>query len=431
MVEQLTGILYSETSEIPFILEDFIVKIFPPHFNDGAKDIRTFKFQKDKNGFIHGVLYCGEKISIWIGDHEIECRTEHHIHIGLYMLSSSCNEKEILFQGISVFGDPINIIVGNTDLTCKNIIELPLNNDGAYLKINTMCAENLCNFGRSKKVISRINFEFSCPQPFDKILNCFCWVQNICKFMTYRSDSYINTFTITAPNKYLNDEYTDIATCFVKLTSKINADYKCFETLSFNDIGEENIIRVFNVFNPSTDKSFYLNFLPSNKEDANYINIIKIKEICSALECELNYVKLNDKDTSELRLLKRLIRKVIKYHKNSGSPLKKNKTYDRILGEMKYWNLSLSDKIMLLSDEYSHILVNIGSSFNYNFIPTYEDICEFVKLRNNNSHGTLTKVSKKQAKTAFWMIGLVYCCLLKRIGLDIYLIEKAVKKLFG
>ena len=254
-------------------------------------------------------------------------------------------------------------------------------------------------------------------------------VENICKFMTCRSNSHINSFKITAPNAMLNGVHTEIATCYIKPISEGNIDYYNFEILNFNDIGTTNIVNLLDMFNPSNAGSAYLNFLPSDNKDTNYINIIKIKEICAALECELSYVALDDSESNELKLLKKLIRKVIKYHKISEYALKKTKTYDRILGEMKYWNLSLADKLSVISEKYNYILINVGSSFGFNFFATYEDISDFVRLRNNNSHGRFTKVSKKQAETAYWMIGLIYCCVLSRIGLNSEEIQKSVLKI--
>ena len=169
MDKQLTGILYSKQSSVPFILEDFTVKILPPNFNDEFENNATFKFKKDNNGFIHGLLYNGQKISIWVGTHEIECVTEHHLHIGLYMLSS--NKSTVTFQGISISGDTINNIVGNTNIECKEIISYDLNNDGkTLLSIHTTYSERHSHFGREKSVISKITFQFNEERIFDETL---------------------------------------------------------------------------------------------------------------------------------------------------------------------------------------------------------------------------------------------------------------------
>lgn len=432
MENQLTGILHSDQGEVSFVLENFLLKILPPSFYRGTEEVKEFKFEKDDNGFIHGWLYSGRKILFWVGDSDIECMTEHHVYLNLYILGGCLDEEQPLFQGIEITGASINNIVGNTKKEYREIIGHVFDDDDlkAHLKIRVGHSESHSLFEETKKCVSNISFEFSEPQPFEKTLRCFHWIQNICQFMTYRNDAHIDTFEIIAPNENLNGVYTPVATCYIKPISSKDIDYHFLEMLNFNDIGKENIVNLFNVFNVANKQPPYLNFLPEDSDVARYIDIVKVKEICAALECEAGYVLLDDKDSPQLETLKRQIKDIVKSHRDGDAPLEKTKTYDVILGEMKHWNLSLSDKLKILSDEYSYILVNIGSRYGFDYIARYEDIDEFVKLRNFNSHGRFTKVSRKQAGTGFWMIGLVYCCLLKRIGLDMDSIEKSVKKIF-
>lgn len=46
-----------------------------------------------------------------------------------------------------------------------------------------------------------------------------------------------------------------------------------------------------------------------------------------------------------------------------------------------------------------------------------KDIQEFVKYRNNITHGSHRMMNRKIATTAFMLQGLVYCCILSRIGI--------------
>ena len=47
-----------------------------------------------------------------------------------------------------------------------------------------------------------------------------------------------------------------------------------------------------------------------------------------------------------------------------------------------------------------------------------EDIRFFVKYRNDITHGSYRVMDQKIALTAYLLQGLVYCCLLTRIGIS-------------
>lgn len=54
---------------------------------------------------------------------------------------------------------------------------------------------------------------------------------------------------------------------------------------------------------------------------------------------------------------------------------------------------------------------------NYNSID-YDDINNFVKYRNSITHGRYKVLDEKIAFTAVILEGLVYCCILTRIGME-------------
>lgn len=49
---------------------------------------------------------------------------------------------------------------------------------------------------------------------------------------------------------------------------------------------------------------------------------------------------------------------------------------------------------------------------------TEESIRAFVKYRNDITHGRHRTLDIEVATTAFYLGGLVYCCILDRVGLD-------------
>ena len=57
-----------------------------------------------------------------------------------------------------------------------------------------------------------------------------------------------------------------------------------------------------------------------------------------------------------------------------------------------------------------------------------EEIDELVKYRNTITHGSFMPLDNKLAETTFVLIKLVYCCILKRIGLTDKVIKKLLKR---
>ena len=56
-----------------------------------------------------------------------------------------------------------------------------------------------------------------------------------------------------------------------------------------------------------------------------------------------------------------------------------------------------------------------------------KQIDEFVKYRNTITHGSFMPLDNSLAETAFVLIELVYCCILKRIGMA----DNVIKELFN
>lgn len=141
----------------------------------------------------------------------------------------------------------------------------------------------------------------------------------------------------------------------------------------------------------------------------------KIKEICSALECELNFIDdIGIEEQSNINGLIETVKTVIKAHRKGDHKLSP-KTYDVINNSMQYWTMSASDKIIMLYKKYDEVIQVLHPEG----IPLMDDqISKLIKYRNDITHGRHRIMNNEIATTAFALQGLVYCCLLKRIGLN-------------
>ena len=341
------------------------------------------------------------------------------------------NGKISDFNGIRFSGETINNIVGDYEIECEDIFseKLLLNGIQCNLMIQKYITEQHRQFSKEKHVLAAIDLDFSEPIKTNNILSFYHIIDSVCKFMTFRENSYITKFELTKPNQIHKEINTEFATCYIKPINTNDPDYHSFEIISLKDMKKESIRSLFEIFDIQNKVKPYLNFFPKDKDDSNYINIVRVKEICAALECELSYIDSSGFTDPILDELKKQVKKVISTHRKSETPLQNYKTYDRILGDMKHWSLSLSDKIYNVYEVYVFILINFGCNKDCDIMLHKEDIEAFVNLRNRNSHGTFESITSKMAKVSFIMYGLTYCCILKRIGLEDVEIENIMKRI--
>lgn len=169
------------------------------------------------------------------------------------------------------------------------------------------------------------------------------------------------------------------------------------------------------IFNSKTEKpSYEIGFIPDSDKSAHTITNTKVRLICSALECEGAFINnLQDTETDEINNLKNEIKKIINSYKESGKQISP-KTYDNIWGSIRYWSKSTSDMIISLY----HIYKEEIDIFDTHKIVNEDSINRFVKYRNQITHGTYRILDIEIATTAYILSGLIYCCLLSRIGMS-------------
>ncbi|MED9811904.1 MAG: hypothetical protein UFX20_07390 [Longibaculum muris] len=153
---------------------------------------------------------------------------------------------------------------------------------------------------------------------------------------------------------------------------------------------------------------FSLGFIPENDKDVYYVTSMKIREVFSSLESELelNKVRLENEESFE-ELIEHL-KKVVQEYRIKQKGILNDKSYDYILGTLRHMVGSLGDRIKLCYYKYQFLLSSDISE---------DEIDRLVKYRNTITHGNYMILDEKLADTTFLMMKLVYCCILKRIGM--------------
>lgn len=274
-------------------------------------------------------------------------------------------------------------------------------------------------FGVTGNQLSNSNvhllLKFDTIQPLEQAFIYIQKMKNMLSFMSFRKNVGFDEI-------YLHHNQHGLSKMQVYLKEDDGYTEKnIMSNITFSDLGE-SVGRLASVIFNNVDKkpSYEISFLPNSDKDIRWISDDKIRLICSSLECELEFFHNSESNVDkELQDLIELIKKIVKDHRESPNRLA-DKTYDLIFSSIRHWTMPASDRFCELyhyyADEMGSLAANI---FNPNkAIMSDEDIQEFVKYRNNITHGSYRMMNEKIATTAFMLQGLVYCCILNRIGMS-------------
>jgi hypothetical protein len=166
---------------------------------------------------------------------------------------------------------------------------------------------------------------------------------------------------------------------------------------------------------------------PKDDKDAKVMDVSKIRNICSALEMELDLGRVRLESSDSMSKLIDKVKKDVKEHRGGNQPLS-SKSYDYIFGNISHWDQPLAERAYNAwkkHEEEMQTLLNL-----YNIDIDQEKIEKFVKARNNITHNGFTGMDEDVANTAFVLMGLVYCCALTRIKISTELIKDIMGRRF-
>ena len=257
---------------------------------------------------------------------------------------------------------------------------------------------------------------FESPQPLFSIFDHYNRIKELMSFMTFRDNvgfdsisllGTIEDLTIPIPiaKVYIQQEYP--------FTSK-----KFHNNINFRDLGNA-IPNLLTLFYDVEDKTpgYSLGFYPENDDNLTLMDNQKIRAICSALECEWALADMAKPEVNGL------LQNLIDYTRDSVKTFRKNNpglsndTYNLVFSSIGNWSSTLSEKICSLYSLFENDLLKLNEWNIYVHIDGAL-IGEFVKYRNHITHGRHRVLDQRIAVTAHILSGLVYCCLLKRVGVS-------------
>ena len=430
--KHLSGVLYS-TKSIPVIFTinkdtyefNFYTNSIYPH--EGGSSAAHVKAD---DGFVFGQTHQGKNIAIYPGDNSLVVDGHQRLFTSTYVVSSSCINPENIFtfSGIRFVGETLNNVFPSDYFRClpsneivyekksKHSIHRVLTNKYTMdWSINAPDPEKLGPDGlpiNNPHVF--IDIFFDAPQPISTISLHYDKLKELLSFMTFRHNVGFhrvelikkdanNNIVVKQADVYIQED--------VGFTTKTH-----YNNITFHDLGETLPVLIRLLYDTEDQKpSYSLGFYPHADRDLHRISNTMVRKVCSAIECELSF--LADLNQTGDMLLSNLISRVkneVKAFRKDNGGLSQD-TYNMIFSSIGNWSFTLAEKLIGLYNLYGTEMRTLNY-FNYRI--TEKELRAFVKYRNHITHGTHRVIDPGIGITTQLLCGLVYCCLLKRIGLS-------------
>lgn len=418
----IIGVVFTENQKLNFYLDDFIVNLMKTEPSEIQLD----------GQFIYGHTlgdFINNRIAIYKGDHKIVFNSMYRFETYAYIVTKS-HYLETTFDYIQCIGgtlnnlffcssldiDPIEHTLSTKDDSQK--YSFSIDNCNCSLQIGSQIKSDI---GLQKNTISNdsiyLKLKFESPQPLNKSFEYIKKLKNMLSFMTFRTNVGFDEIYLGCTNPCSSE---------MQLFLKEDTSYtkkSIVQNITFHDLGNSVGTLASTIFNDQ-NKDFFpnLDFFPKSDRDVAYISNIKIRLIISALESELsnhNSPKSKSKKDKALQDLKEQVKQLIKKHEEENHTLSKD-TYDTIFSTIRYWSRPAKERLCdLYQDHIDAMQILAAYTLRHGKSISDKDIECLVKYRNEITHGTpVNTITPQVTTTAFILQGLVYCCILKRIGIN-------------
>lgn len=245
----------------------------------------------------------------------------------------------------------------------------------------------------------------------------FGYVLNMCQFMAFRRNIRFENIALKYKCEQFPEQMDSSAECHIYYDYPQDTEKSSINCLSFDTLGAcvTNLLDSI-VDNKPNKPRFNIGFIPEDDKTVAFITSIKIREVCSALESEMELSNVQVQKEKAFDDLVKKLKNIVKEDRDGVHSLTDPKAYDYILGTLRHLSGALADRIEKCFFEYQPLMGEYISR---------KDIDALVNYRNTITHGSFMPLDSKLAETTYVLMKLVYCCVLKRIGLT----DKVIKEL--
>lgn len=439
-----TGIVSCDGKDFVFYLRDFQFCIIDPSkesigiFPNGTHP----RLSANADGLICGTTHQNKDIAIYapdVNDKSIDgvcvLNTDHY-WLRTSNLLPTPRETDFVFDTIVFTGgtllqtfspNKLSIEFENKEILTKQqddsiSFEFQYNDSPCTVTISSKII-----MGNSVGGVSISNTQVNLVMHFDKqqkVGDAFIHYKNICKllsFMTFRQNVFFEKVSVWQTNEDKSQQTASQWDLYTKSTPYEPSKKSSLLCISFSDIKDylQPLLKI--IYCNIERKPHYLaNFIPSDDASYGRIDDNTIKSICSSLECEIALSDMPENpEAKQLKELVDKVKEVVKAHQHGKNPLSP-KSYAKIDGNIKHWGMATADQVEYLYNKHMNAVESIPAVVKLG----KDDISNFIKYRNDITHGSYRVGDKRIAQTAFALEGLVYCCILSRVGIPEEEIEK-------
>ena len=316
-------------------------------------------------------------------------------------LDVNCTEK---------IKDGVSIDFKDDSITCETTL--------SDEKIKIKVASNF-RFGSGadgaeiKNTGNRFTVEFGAPKPMTEILKCYRTLRGCMRIMTGRANVGVDTINYST-NISIDHSAMSLGGKFYIRKEGERTSKRAFTNITFEDLGEKlgNLWKLIYT-SESSKKEYSIGFIPQNDDEYNVVDNGTIRVLCSALEFETDKEKsIRPENNPPLKKLIQQAKQLAKEAYENGDITES--TFNSINGGIENWSFSAKDRIKKLFEVHKGPMQIMSIQLN---VANGYDIGAFVKHRNSITHGSEGMISPIVGETAILLRGLVYCSILRRIGM--------------
>lgn len=395
-----------------------------------------------QDGFVYGTTHDNHRIAIYVGETSLQIWGTQSLNTCAYVISKgNVGEQNIsTFDTLTFHGGTLNSVFHiramDVEHSTKETVVKHTDDSIKYsvrtdrcefdVEIRSVVKERFGIKGRSinnDEVVMVLHFKQS--QPLHAFFEHYNRIKDMLSFLCFRENVGFDAITISNNDSAKSPAHTTAAVHIYNKTVLTQKDV--FNNICFEDISDilPKLTSIFYAKENEKGDYIILGFMPENDDDAFRMNNQKIRNICSALECELSYV--TDIKVDENQLLLKLIDSTkahIKEFRANHEGLDAD-TYSKIFSSMSHWSFPLAEQLCALYQKYANEINSLNFS---KYVIVDADIKKFVKYRNTITHGRHQILTERVAVTAHLLCGLIYCCVLTRAGLSHENLAEVCKK---
>lgn len=433
------GTIETNGDIIAFSLNQFVFCFFKTSKLDEQSVISV-----DKNGYIWGKTYEGRRIGIY-SENDIIINKVKILHTWNYILEKSGfrNSEMEKIRGIQFCNGSIKSIFKcqaldmNFDESENGKIVFDYRNDSVVYNVDIEDIKTEWIFRSSveqrmslmdgnslKNSEPLLEIHFDVPQKLDALKKYYEITTKMNQFLIFRNEvAYDRISLLQCDSDNMYQAFADVYVDFnndIKIRSIVDV-ISIFDVK--NDVFSNLIKSLSN--NKKKNKGVPLFIQPKNSKDSLEFGIDRIKNICSALEMELDMSGVSIACNESLNKLVCEVKKLVKSYQETDLDIS-NKTYDTIFGNLSHWCQPLSERAWEAWKQHQDTIKPMLERYDISI--SESDIAFFVKARNNITHNGITSFDDQVATTSFSLLAIIYCCTLTRLGMDDETIKNIMRR---